>query len=1071
MGEAGGGSATRRKSLLALGALLALIASVLAWASPIQAQGTNQPPTAIALPVAAAGSTDTYAGGGTIPVGDLVLDGTLSFDPDDEVNANTGPCVGCEFKWEIVTTTYKFLEGFAEDGDGDATNSSLDDAKTTIKLTGPPVINLVSLVQTNGAIIEFKLTVTDAKGASDSVNVTYNIETTDKPTADIAVTATTSGDGVDANNDGTISALEKFSDDAVIDGPGENGNADNEYDIKEDSLLVLDASGSSDSDTPQASLTYTWALLFETGQTGTSAPLPRATNSATQASTLAPTGNSNLLYNVGTNNSKVSTNDPSDDSADPPVIQTVGRLNVGVRNQSPYYAIYQLTVTDGDNNSSTATVRIAIHDQPADPTVSISIEGDSTGQSAAQPDTPDVDAANSPGVYRAGLQGTLPPGSGRYVVHAGEDFTLNATAYDADFDTDGNGSHDTTEGGATGAPAAVWSGDLEDEDTSTAGFQVEIPDDAEDGDSYTITSTIRGTEISKSVTFVVQDDNTRPVATVLSPAASDQAGASPGATIRTATVRDGVYTVNGFGFDPDGGSVTTVWTQLINGKQAEADHDDYVALTGAFSNSVSFNKPTNPKHSGSVVLSLAVIDQHGAFQIQLVQINIDPDDPTLPRVSAGSGQVVAPKSTVILTGSVSGNINIGLTNADNSVATWTWTVTGLSTDPDPGDLTKTLSDDVHESLNDFFLDQFAPTGSTAPNGIFDPVPDGVTFDADTHDRLIRAVDVDSDGVSLWPLTAISGQNGQHQYFTAPELANGLKYAQIEFTLVATLTSAIDHDGDSTTAAVTALPAAEVTITIADKFFSSYIDNPGYCEDKSLGGPQTYPHDSNGDSVADTCSLESTRREAVARQNALEQLADLGLTISVTDTAARTSDATLWDLVRGRDGKDAVGNVDSTGYEPAVSAIVGTCTQVAGLNLRHDDPDACDTKAPGLTPLPDPVDPADAALFYSGIVTGPDFCTDRDLGGPRTFAHDGDGDGVADVCSLHTTRREAVARQKALVLFEGKTEAEKKRFDIAFKAACAALGSETFGESAAALAADACSVGLNPSRPNPGNALP
>ena len=42
--------------------------------------------------------------------------------------------------------------------------------------------------------------------------------------------------------------------------------------------------------------------------------------------------------------------------------------------------------------------------------------------------------------------------------------------------------------------------------------------------------------------------------------------------------------------------------------------------------------------------------------------------------------------------------------------------------------------------------------------------------------------------------------------------------------------------------------------------------------RSLGGLTTYPFDSNGDGVADTCSLPRTRRAAIARQQTLEILA-------------------------------------------------------------------------------------------------------------------------------------------------------------------------------------------------------
>ena len=48
-----------------------------------------------------------------------------------------------------------------------------------------------------------------------------------------------------------------------------------------------------------------------------------------------------------------------------------------------------------------------------------------------------------------------------------------------------------------------------------------------------------------------------------------------------------------------------------------------------------------------------------------------------------------------------------------------------------------------------------------------------------------------------------------------------------------------------------------------------ITGPDYCTNASLGGAITYAFDSDGDGVADTCSLPYTRREAVARQVALE----------------------------------------------------------------------------------------------------------------------------------------------------------------------------------------------------------
>ena len=80
-------------------------------------------------------------------------------------------------------------------------------------------------------------------------------------------------------------------------------------------------------------------------------------------------------------------------------------------------------------------------------------------------------------------------------------------------------------------------------------------------------------------------------------------------------------------------------------------------------------------------------------------------------------------------------------------------------------------------------------------------------------------------------------------------------------------------------------------------------------------------------------------------------------------------------------------------------------------------------------------------FYSGVITGPDFCVNRSLGGPVTYPFDSDDDGVADVCSLPRTRRAAVARQLAMEQLAAEFPA---RFSALFAIECAAV-SASFGE--------------------------
>ena len=89
-------------------------------------------------------------------------------------------------------------------------------------------------------------------------------------------------------------------------------------------------------------------------------------------------------------------------------------------------------------------------------------------------------------------------------------------------------------------------------------------------------------------------------------------------------------------------------------------------------------------------------------------------------------------------------------------------------------------------------------------------------------------------------------------------------------------------------------------------------------------------------------------------------------------------------------------------------------------------------------------------YYSGVVTGPDYCTDDSLGGPVTFAFDSDRDGVADTCSLPRTRRATAARQNAMERLGGELPLA---FGLLFAEECLRV-SETFGEPAAE-ATDEC----------------
>ena len=212
------------------------------------------------------------------------------------------------------------------------------------------------------------------------------------------------------------------------------------------------------------------------------------------------------------------------------------------------------------------------------------------------------------------------------------------------------------------------------------------------------------------------------------------------------------------------------------------------------------------------------------------------------------------------------------------------------------------------------------------------------------------------------------------------------------------------------------------------FYSGTINGPDFCLNRSLGGPTTYAHDSNGDGVADVCSLPRTRREAAARQQALEDIALLPRfresfnaylaeeCLSVPETLGEPDKEPADECQQHRE-RSANAPAD-TGSPPPVSTT-------------PEPPDGN-----GRSP-----DEAGDDLFYSGVINGPNFCFNHSLGGPTTYAHDSNGDGVADVCSLPRTRREAAARQQAL---ERLAVEHPDAFALFFELACIE-GPKTLGE--------------------------
>ena len=206
------------------------------------------------------------------------------------------------------------------------------------------------------------------------------------------------------------------------------------------------------------------------------------------------------------------------------------------------------------------------------------------------------------------------------------------------------------------------------------------------------------------------------------------------------------------------------------------------------------------------------------------------------------------------------------------------------------------------------------------------------------------------------------------------------------------------------------------------FFSgSVIDGLGFCWYRSLGGQRSYAFDFENDGVAETCSLPRSRREAVARQLAMERLARRQF-----DRFAELLNEECQNVAETYGDADAEATDECTGYR------------------------AGERRPSGSPPLVPPL-ALNPALFHSGLTfDGRDFCTNFSFGGPRLYAFDSNGDGVANVCSLHNTKRDTVARQFAL---ERLAEEQSGLFGQFFDQECQAAA-QTYGEPEAE-ATDSC----------------
>ena len=1091
-------------------ALLALVASVLVWAAPSSQAQSNSAPFADAGPdqTVAPRLPTTSDADATV-----TLTGNGSFDVDGATPpTGTTDCPGCSFKWEIQTGPYDWI--------------ALSDSTAVGPTFGVPTLAYVNTVSDNDPQkyeIVVQLTVTDNKGATDSDTVSIFLNR--PPTADIQLFA-----GLRDPNvvDPEATTSERYSIPGVIDGPGENGNRDNEWDVAEGAYLALDASGSTDLENSSGMPnTYAWAQTSVriSAPPGATAGSATADFSGDQAATAD--NPSTLVVGAVT---------PA--AGSPSVDDGVTLLPNDLVPGETATLFYTLTVNDGGNTASpgglsgTSLIKIVVHDTSVPPVVEIEAGLSTTSENRGDA-KPQATVGQITGV------------DNQFLVAAGSTVQLTAKVTDRD--------QPAPTGGISGHRYR-WTGasQLEDDTTNTATVDersmatVRVPAGAEDGDTIEVSVTV--TDNSRNAVVVpiqlLVGTNTVPTAGGIQSDSTlnipdGQGGIADRLSVVTyndgfQNLKDGsTVTLRGVGNDADGDPLIHAWVQreapdpaafetaiaawvadptdtavyaVAGGALADLKEPKrpLLSLEGALSDTVSFNVPELKVGDGvkGTILIFTVIDSKGVSASQLLYVRVTEDDDA-PKAEAGPGQQVDPGSFVRLNGSASSDADVGDTLA------YRWEYAGAEMDPLPDDRSPLSAAEINE-LDGWILRKDA----TAEGGFVYIVNAQGGFVADATTK---------EGTPQNAGDNLKSANDAYPYFDAPDLT-GFNNIKLTFKLTVTDSAddtrfevngnlidpatgeAYDPSGTDPEDPVAAESDTDmVTITVVNRYFSGNVTGPDFCVGPSLGGPSTYPFDSDGDGVADTCSLNTTRRATVARQNALETLANLN-------------------PIEFRDAVNAECNAP-------------------GFKQRDfgDDPadletDVCETQR--VTPPPAAADPATAEEFFSGIITGPDFCTNHSLGGARTYAHDSDGDGVADQCSLSTTKREAVARQTALETFivsisaadltklteqqrlveledmgadvvsgsneesernalrakygDGRTDdgaaalttderntidasidalspvkANADRYSNAVDAACRALGSQDFGDAASALARDACA----PKPGQTGDALP
>ena len=1091
----GGSAAGRRRSVLALGALLALVASVMIWVSPTQAQNTT-PPIAIGSARVTVDATPTTAAQAT-------LFGNQSFDPDDQGQQAAIADRGiASWRWEVVTDAYSWINL--------TPRNATDDADVTVTDTTTPRPNArfavpsPALAARYGQTIEFRLTVTDNDNpaASTSTTVTFNIN--QGPTADIALSANVAnpddikyyddnGNGQRDEND------EVYSVDGIIDGPGENGNADNEWDIMEGSRLILDGSGSTDPDgRPIVTAGHDWDLLFRSDDGDNDSTVTAALD-AFGDSTTSPAPGAEAGDEEVRNIKKLD-------------IAPVGELtNEGGAvtaddgtPHDPIYVYYRLTVTDGSglsgagNATNSAIVKIVIHDQPQDPEVEMD-------------DIQPREQVDPEGYAKIQKGAPIPGTDQKYVILPGTTVTFTARGTDGDggsISYSWEGARGSDVDGTISVPTAADPEQNEDISGSTATWTA--PRNVEDGTSYTVTVTatdVTGRSGTHSYELVVAN-NQRPEAvapgtlgglgtflyTVDGADGGDLVPVADNSLTRPALRPSGTQTLRGFGFDPDGPIAVFNWSELayptvdLGPSDADppvvSDADPDMDPNNDLNVAVAGVGDTDPAMGQGIPVPLElprvpVLEIDNAFS-EVASFDV-------PEVDAGN----LPKHLTV-------QIN-DTGDWDGDGCTYDAADTTADVDGEPcfentptedgddghdapsGETVTAVAVPIAFSVIDaygvidtnivtvFIIDDpDAPMAEAGDNrqvnsGAFVRLSGILSSDPDPADRAAISFEWEYVGmVTTDPLTQ------DRRPITAGERAQGFVEGQW-----------FPYDGISTV-----LVVAQESTTVGD------LNGDGDVLDAVAVPRQVFSnHALEAASVG-----AGTNANGDAVTNAYPAGTNVGSLLGADGIAGTDDDGVPVDfrvLPDGDDTGDLLDDAVRGQYHPTAGGLLKN----AGTSYRYSDRGRAfpyfdaprlshfhnvqlefqlTVTVTGEAPDTDTIRVSVVSAFYTGAITGPDFCTGKSLGGPSTFAYDGDGDGVADTCSLRTTRRATVAIQNALetlaalnpetfsVYLHGTTAAEPGTTVVG----TCRHAPRTLGDTPAQLLADSCGQGTASSPPAP-----